>query len=125
MQEPKVTKEYFEDLGERDAEGFYDYAYRYWGYSFDFGERQYGVRVYIDEPGVAFVNGPTRWSEAPRDPYLRAIVRHVEADAGPVEVRILGPGGGYGRGCVRIATNPRSRRLQERDAHSADRARRS
>jgi hypothetical protein len=88
---PKVTKEYKEELGGRDAAGFYDYAYRYWEYIFEFGDRSYRVRLYTDEPDVAYVTGPTRWTEALRDPYLRAIARHLGADAGPVEVRILRP----------------------------------
>jgi hypothetical protein len=36
-----VSKEYLEDLGERDDDGYYDYAYSYWAYSFDFGDREY------------------------------------------------------------------------------------
>ena len=41
-----VTKEYREDLGEQDAEGYYDYAYRYWDYEFDVGDRTHRVGVY-------------------------------------------------------------------------------
>jgi hypothetical protein len=29
MRQPKVTKEYKEDLGERETEGLFDYAYTY------------------------------------------------------------------------------------------------
>ncbi len=33
--EPVVRKEYHEDLGTKDEEGYYDFAYRYWIYWFD------------------------------------------------------------------------------------------
>jgi hypothetical protein len=93
--EPKVTKEYKEDVGERDAEGFYDYVYRYWEYIFDFGDRLYRARIYTDEPEAAMVTalGSTemRWSEAATNPDLRAIADHLKADVDPVEVRMLRP----------------------------------
>jgi hypothetical protein len=34
MRQPKVTKEYKEDLGERETEGLFDYAYTYEEYGF-------------------------------------------------------------------------------------------
>jgi hypothetical protein len=99
MLKPKVSKEYKDDRGERVAEGFYDYTYTYWEYSFDFGDRRYRARIYTDEPQIAAVVGlgatETRWSEAPTDPYLRAIADHLESDVGRVEISILGPSGGY------------------------------
>jgi hypothetical protein len=50
--EPVVTKAYFEDLsGDPDDE-----EYRYWDYTFDFGDRAYLARVYTDEPEVAYVD---------------------------------------------------------------------
>ena len=95
MAGPEVTKEYKDDSGERDAEGSHDEVYRYWEYTFDFGDRLYRARIYADEPGVAYVIGlgstETRWSEAATDPCLRAIADHLKADVGPVEVRILRP----------------------------------
>ena len=94
MAEPKVTKEYKKDFVEPDAEG-YDEVYRYWEYTFDFGERLYRARIYTDEPEIAYVIGlggtETRWSEAATDPFLRAIADQLKADVGPVEVRILRP----------------------------------
>ncbi|HYZ79082.1 MAG TPA: hypothetical protein VE596_17080 [Gaiellaceae bacterium] len=99
MRQPKVTKEYKEDHGERDAEGFYDYAYTYWEYIFDFDDRRYRARIHTDAPEKAFLNGlggtNTRWSEAPTDPYIRAIADYLETDVGRVEVHILSPSGGY------------------------------
>ena len=50
MAEPLVSKEYREDLGTKDADGFYDYAYCYWEYTFDFGGRRYRARIYTDSP---------------------------------------------------------------------------
>jgi hypothetical protein len=85
------------DPGERDAEGFSESASWYWLYRFDFGERAYEARVYRDAPELAFVSGPTRWSQAPSDPYLRAVARHLEAEAGASEVHLRRPRGDYER----------------------------
>ena len=42
-------KKYYEDLGEQDENGFFDYAYRYFIYSFYFHNRQeVHVRRYTD-----------------------------------------------------------------------------
>ena len=53
--EPVVTKEFREDLGTKDDEGTYDYAYRYWVYWFDLDGRKYRARVYTDSPEEASV----------------------------------------------------------------------
>jgi hypothetical protein len=50
-----VRKEYCEDLGEQDEDGYYDYAYRYWVYWFDLDGRTYRARIYTDEPREADV----------------------------------------------------------------------
>jgi hypothetical protein len=67
----------------------------------ELGDRRYRARIYTDEPGVAAVIGlgdtETRWSEAPTDPYLRAIPAYLEADVGSMEIRTLGRTGGYSR----------------------------
>ena len=49
MSKPVDTKKYFEDLAG-------DEEYRYWDYTFDFGDREYLARVYTDEPEVAYVD---------------------------------------------------------------------
>ena len=89
MREPIVTKKYLEDLvGEPDAAGDYEQEYRYWDYAFDFGDRQYRVRVYTDEPETAYVDRreglgvlqPENQSERAN---LRAMRRHLRTDAWP------------------------------------------
>src|SRR3954468_9354682 len=74
MTEPDVTKEYREDLGERDADGFYDYAYRYWVYWFDFDGRRYRARIYTDDQTDASVMHIGSGRAATYDDDLRAIV---------------------------------------------------
>ena len=55
MAAPVVTKEYREDLGIRNEDGYYEYAYRYWVYWFDLDGRRYRARVYTDSPDEADV----------------------------------------------------------------------
>jgi hypothetical protein len=89
--EPRVAKEYKEELGERDADGFYDYAYRWCEYSFDFGTAHYRARVYDDEPHVAAVMElEGRSEDPPRDEVLRVVAAHLAAD-GVRELHMLGP----------------------------------
>jgi hypothetical protein len=95
--EPTVAKEYKEELGERDAGGFYDYAYRWWEYRFDFGTVCYRARVYDDEPHVAYVMElDGRLDDPPRDEVLRVVAAHLAAD-GVREFHMLGPSGGFER----------------------------
>src|SRR5262245_16314854 len=92
--EPVVTKECDEVSAEED-----DKPPRLLSYGFDFGnsERWYHAYIYRERPYRAYVdllgwNDPpvTRWwRRASHDPYLRAIHRHLCADAGrPVDVYI-------------------------------------
>lgn len=47
----KWNKVYYEELGEKDQNGFYDYAYHYWVYLFSFpsGDK-IRAKKYMDEP---------------------------------------------------------------------------
>ena len=53
------NKQRFEDIGEQGAAGFYDYVYRGFNYEIATGEREFYVRTYDDEPGIATVVKPT------------------------------------------------------------------
>jgi hypothetical protein len=56
-----VSKEYREDLGERDEHGYYDVEYRYWWYTIEIDGRKYEARIYTDTPEEADVPGtPSR-----------------------------------------------------------------
>jgi hypothetical protein len=90
-----VRKEYLEDLGEQDEQGYYDYAYRYFAYWFDFGERQYWAKVYTDTPDEAGVGGPLRHTDSQSRDDLQAIARYLKAHEGIRVVTSVGPGGGY------------------------------
>jgi hypothetical protein len=73
----EVTKEYREDLGEQDAEGNYDYEYRYWDITFDFSDRKYTGRVYTDTPDEASIRGPLRTADEKSGRDLEAMVRYL------------------------------------------------
>jgi len=95
MTEPDVTKEYREDLGERDADGFYDYAYRYWVYWFDFDGRRYRARIYTDDETDASVMNIGSGRAAAYDDDLRAIAAYLREEAGIRTVSTLSPMGGF------------------------------
>lgn len=87
---PIVKKEYREDLGEQDDEGYYDYEYRYWVYSFDLDGRNYRARIYTDLPKEADVMGldGTRHPEHEED--LRVIGAYLRDEAGIRTILTLG-----------------------------------
>lgn len=93
--EPVVTKEYREDLGERDADGFYDYAYRYWVYWFDFDGRRYRARIYTDDQTDASVMHIGSGRAATYDDDLRAIAAYLRNEAQIRTVSTLSPAGGF------------------------------
>ncbi len=90
-----VRKEYCEELGEQDEEGCYDYAYRYFAYELDLGDRRYWARVYTDTPEEASVGGPLRKAEARSRDDLEAIARYLKAHEGVTVVKSQGPSGAY------------------------------
>jgi len=85
----EVTKEYREDLGEKDAEGYYDYAYRYWVISFDFGDRTYAGRIYTDRRDEASITGPFRTAEKRSQRDLEAMARYLVEVEGVRQVLTL------------------------------------
>jgi hypothetical protein len=61
MADPVVVKEYQEDLGEKAADGSYDYEYRYWVYWIVLDGRRYRARIYTDtahDADVMHLDGP-------------------------------------------------------------------
>jgi hypothetical protein len=93
--EPVVTKEYFEDLGEQDDEGYYDYAYRYWVYSFDLDGRHYRARIYTDTPDEADVMGTDGTRHPEHEDDLRVISAYLRSEVGVRTVLTLGGSGGF------------------------------
>jgi hypothetical protein len=101
---PVVTKKYREDiLSDQDADAP---DYRYWDYTFEFGDRSYLARVYTDEPEVAYVSPLGADGEAMeevgalklRDPVeranLRTMRRHLTQDGWPrIVIHTLGEEG--------------------------------
>jgi hypothetical protein len=95
---PTVKKEYREDLGERDADGYYDYEYRYWAYSFNLDGRNYGATVYTHTPKEAYVNGMDGTRHPEHEDDLRIVGAYLRDEAGIRTIRTLGGRkGGYGR----------------------------
>jgi hypothetical protein len=90
-----VKKEYHEDLGTKDEEGYYDFAYRYWIYSFDIGGRSYRARVYThsqEEADVMDIDGsrPREFEDE-----VRMIAEYMRRESGVKTVLTLGPSGGF------------------------------
>lgn len=95
MAELAVTKEYFEDLGERDDEGYYDFAYRYWVYSFDLDGRHYRARIYTDTPDEADVMGTDGTRHPEQEDDLRVIRAYLRDEVGVRTMLTLGRSGGF------------------------------
>lgn len=90
-----VSKEYREDLGEQDEDGYYDFEYRYWWYTMEIDGRNYVARIYTDEPAeadVMEVDG-TRHPEYQDD--LQRIAAYLRRDAGVATILTIGPGGSF------------------------------
>jgi len=95
VSDPIVSKEYREDLGERDADGFYDYEYRYWNYWFDFGDRRYRARIYTDSDDEASVMEMDGGRHERYEDDIRTIAAHLRSDPGVRGILTLGPSGGF------------------------------
>ena len=99
MKAPSVSKQHYIDRGTPGADGYYDYYYAYHEYVIDFGDSQYGVRVYDDEAEVGYVNQPPSPRVAERNyEELRHVLAALRPD-GVTELRMLGGSrsGGYDR----------------------------
>jgi hypothetical protein len=94
MAEPLVAKEYREDLGTKDADGYYDHAYCYWEYTFAFGACRYRARIYTgssEDAGVIYLDGgrPAKY-----DDDLKKIGECLRQD-GVRTISAVGPSGGF------------------------------
>jgi hypothetical protein len=86
------NKRRFDDVGEQDADGFYDYIYRGFYYEIAMGERVFHVRTYDDEPSVAIVVRPT---QARTSSEARPLVEFLIATLGCTRIKFYAPDGGY------------------------------
>jgi hypothetical protein len=86
------NKQRFDDVGEQDANGFYDYVYRGFNYELSAGEGVFYVRIYDDEPGVAIVVKPVN-ARATRE--ARQLVDFITTNLACTVVRFKAPDGGY------------------------------
>ncbi len=92
----RVSKEYVEERGERDADGLYDWAYRYNALTFDFGDRRYSGRIYRDTPNQAHIDGPLRRTDVRSRQDLDAIERYLlQEEDGLTVVLVPSLTGGY------------------------------
>ena len=95
MVEPVVTKEYREDLGTKNAQGLYDFAYRYWVYWFDLDGRRYRARIYTDTADAAdvmYLSG-SRPSEYEAD--LQTVAEYLRRDASVRTISTIGRSGTF------------------------------
>ena len=90
-----VTKEYREDLGTKDADGYYDYEYRYSDYSFDLDGRKYRARIYADTPEEANVMHVEDARPAEFEDDLVTIGEYMRQEAGVTVICILGGTGAF------------------------------
>jgi hypothetical protein len=96
----EVDKERFENAGEQDENGYYDYYYAGWIYRFRFGKQVLIARQYEDTPEEASFQGRQRkrragWSTrlfyaVPYDdPAFRQAVDHLRRHEGITRVHVL------------------------------------
>jgi hypothetical protein len=95
MARPVVTKEYREDLGTKDADGFYEYEYRYWVYWFDLDGRRYRARIYTDTADDADVMELDGGRRTDFEDDVRTIGEYLRQEAGVRTISTLGPSGGF------------------------------
>ena len=90
-----VSKEYREDLGERDEHGYYDFEYRYWWYTIEIDRRNYVARIYTDTPAEASVMDVdgTRHPEYNDD--LQTIAAYLQRQADVGTILTIGPSGSF------------------------------
>jgi hypothetical protein len=97
----QVIEEEFEDAGEQDAKGLYDYYYSGVIYRLVFPDREFRARRYHDTPGEAHFLG-SRTSSGERllfeaipydDPEFAAAAAYLRDAVGADTIRILLPNG--------------------------------
>jgi hypothetical protein len=85
-----VEKKYLEDVDEEAG-----FAYRYWDLLLDVDGRQFGVRIYADEPEMAHVAVSPRPVDEEQHSELRALARYIEQHEGGAKLFVIGDSGGY------------------------------
>jgi hypothetical protein len=91
----RITKDYVEDISDPDDEDS-QANYRYYAFEFDFGDRSYGGRIYVDTPEEASIQGPTVSSDERSHDDLRLIVQYLAETEGIETVKALaGSSAGY------------------------------
>ena len=84
-----IERTYVDDVDE--AVG---YAYRYWELRLEVDGREYGVRIYTDEPGKASVPIAPRPVDDEQHADLRALARYL-AENEDARLHVIGDSGGY------------------------------
>ena len=95
MTELTVAREYLEDLGEQDDEGYYEYEYRYWIYRFSLDGRNYRARIYTHSPEEADVLGTDGTRHAQYEEDLRMIAAFLRREAGVRTILTVGASGAF------------------------------
>jgi hypothetical protein len=85
-----VSKEYFEDVDEELG-----FAYRYWDLVVDVDGEEFGVRIYRDEPGTAYVGVSPRPVDEQQHRALRELASYVEEHERGAKLFVIGDSGGY------------------------------
>src|SRR4051794_4365539 len=93
--DPIVTKEYREDLGEQDDQGYYDDAFRYWAYFFDLDGRNDTAGIYTDTPEKANVMGAGGTRHPQYEDDLRAIGTYLYREAAVSTILTLDRSGAF------------------------------
>jgi hypothetical protein len=88
----QVAKEYREEFGEQDDDGYYDFVYRYFWFDIVVGGRKYSAKIYTDEPDVVCVMG---LKGQPSERELRLMARHFIDAEGVTTVMVIGPSGEF------------------------------
>lgn len=73
---PTITSQQrFDDVGEADEDGYVAYAYHGFNYDVEVEGKQYKVRTYDDEPGVATVIAPSNARRIPETVELLSFLK--------------------------------------------------
>lgn len=88
-----TSKERFDDVAPENPDGTVDYAYHGFNYVVAVDGRDFCVRTYDDEPGIATVIKPT---DARTQPEARALVEFITSTLGCIGIQFYcGPNGTY------------------------------
>ncbi len=88
-----ANKVRFDDIGPKDSQGFYEWAYRGYNYDIVVGSRAFKVRAYDEPPGVMTVVAPT---DARNFPETRELVAFLLSSLAAKDVQLYyGPEGVY------------------------------